>query len=204
MSAPPIAASTIVQQAFRFMEKTPPASFDDASQEAAAAAEQFPLAIRAMLEKADWSFASKLAYLQLTELPVTGAADPDLPYTFGLPGDLITIREIGDGRIRWRRDIEGIRCEDAIPLRCRYTCTITNEALLPAEFQRAVSARLATLLGPQFLSTQSKIAAIAEIEREALREAKRAYARDASDARYDGLADIGDWVDDARWGYGTR
>ena len=204
MTATPIAASTIVQQAFRFMEKTPPASFDDASEEAAAAAEQYPLAIGAMLEKADWSFASRLAMLQLVELPLTSAADPDLPYTFGLPGDLVVIREIGDGRVSWRRDIEGIRCEDAVPLRCRYTCTITNEALLPAEFQRAVSARLATLLAPKFQGTQSKISATAEIERDALKLAMRTYARDASDARYDGLADDGDWVTDARWGYGAR
>lgn len=204
MTATPIAASTIVQQAFRFMEKTPPASFDDASEEAAAAAEQYPNALRAMLEKADWSFASRLAFLELVELPVTSAADPDLPFLFGIPGDLIVIREIADGRTRWRRDIEGIRCEDSAKLRCRYTCTVSNEALLPAEFQRAVSARLAVLLGSRFLTTQSKINEIAAQEKEALDEAKRTYARDASDARYDGLEDTGDWVENARLGYSYR
>lgn len=204
MTATPIAASTIVQQAFRFMEKTPPASFDDTSEEAGAAAEQYPLAIRALLEKADWSFASRLAFLQLQNLPVGSVSDPDMPFLFGLPGDLITIREIGDGITRWRRDIEGIRCEDSVPLRCRYTCTIDNEALLPAEFQRAVSARLATLLGPRFLTTQSKINEIAGIEKDALKAAMRSYARDASEARYDGLDDTGDWGDYARLGYSYR
>lgn len=193
-----IAASTIVQQAFRLMEKTPPSSFDEPTEEAAAAAEQYPDAIRACLEAADWSFASVLVGLPQKTPDATALTDPDMPYLYELPGDLVVIREVGDGRTKWRRDRDGIRADISAPLRLRYTGTIDDEARLPASFRLAVSCKLASLLGVRFLTVQSKLDGIEQRFQAAMRDALRSDARSASDARYDGLDDQDDWVTEAR------
>lgn len=192
-----IAASTIVQQAFRFMEKTPPNSLDDDSEEANAATEQYDIALGHCLEQADWSFASTFVNLPERTAPSPMAVDPDLPYFYALPGDLLVIREIGTGRTKFRRDREGLRADEAGPLRLRYTARIDVEASLPAQFQTAVAAQLAALLAPKFLTTASKIAEIKNDAAMYLKRAMRADARTASDARYDGLDDGDDWVAEA-------
>jgi hypothetical protein len=193
----PIAASTIVAQAFRFMEASPISSFDDDSEQAQAAAEQYPTALAQCLEAADWSFASTLAFLPPAELPVTGVADPDLPYLFALPGACVRVQEVGDGDVRWRRDSLGLRADDVGPLRIRYTATVSNETSLPANFRLAVALHLAVLLGPRWLTTQSKMQALQSQAEDALKKAIRQDARNASSARYDGGADEGDWVTEA-------
>ena len=193
----PIAASTIMTQAFRFLEATPPSSFDDDSEQAQAAAEQYPVALRQCLEAADWSFASTLVFLPLAELPLTVAADPDLPYLYNLPGNLVRIHEVGDNFTRWRKDAAGLRADDTAPLRLRYTANITNETNLPANFLVAVSLHLAILLASRWLPTQSKVQALEMKAQEALRLALRQDAANASAARYDDLDAQGDWVTEA-------
>lgn len=192
-----IATSTIVQQAFRFMERTPPQSFDDATEEANAAAEQYPIALAHCLELADWSFASALVMLPERTVPAPSAVDPDLPYFFALPGDLVVIREVGDGRTKFRRDREGIRADAPGPLRLRYTARIDDEARTPARFQTAVAAQLAVLLSPRFLTTASKIETIKRDAEVYLKDAARADARTATEARYDGRSDDDDWATEA-------
>lgn len=192
-----IATSTIVQQAFRFMERTPPQSFDDGSEEANAAAEQYPVALAHVLESADWSFASTLVALPERTIPAPAAPDADLPYFFGLPGDLLVIREVGDKWTHWRKDREGLRADTPGPLRLRYTARIDDEARTPAQFQTAVAAQLAVLLSPRFLTTASKIAEIKNDAATYLSRALRADGRTASDARYDGQDDEGDWATEA-------
>lgn len=195
----PIAAATILAQAFRFMEVTPPSSFDDDSEKARAAVEQYPTAMQQCLERYDWSFASTLAFLPPVTLPLTAAADPDLPYTFRLPGDLVRIHEVGDGTVRFRRDGIALRADDTGPLRLRYTAQIENETGLPATFRLAVSLHLAALLAPRWLNNQSKTEAIKRDAEGAIQMAQKQDARSASAARYDGLEDVGgDWVTEAR------
>lgn len=193
-----IATSTIVAQAFRLMELTPPSSFDDGTEKAAAATEQYPEALNQCLEAGDWSFASVLAFLPEAALPGATAADADLPWFYTLPGDLVRLHEVGDAGTRWRRDAAGLRADEAGPLRIRYTATVTNEAKLPATFRLAVSLQLALLLAPRWLTTTSKIDALRQAHRETLRQASREDARMASQARYDGLDDDGDWATEAR------
>lgn len=193
-----IATSTIVQQAFRFLERTPPQSFDDESEEANAAAEQYPVALAHCLAAADWSFASTFAMLPEATVPSPAAVDPDLPYFYALPGDLIVIREVGDGRTKFRKDREGLRADLSGPLRLRYTARIDTEAATPAQFQTAVAAQLAVLLSPRFLTTASKIAELKNDALTYLKRAMRADARSASDARYDGqYDDAADWATEA-------
>lgn len=193
----PIAAATIVAQAFRYMEVTPPSSLDDDSPKARDAAEQYPNALQQCLEAADWSFASVLANIPQAELPPTVAADADFPYFYALPGDLIRIQEVGDGDTGWRRDRDGLRSDTAAPLRIRYTAKITNEAALTATFRDAVALTLACLIAPVWLTTDSKLQRLDALRERALKKAMMQDARSASDARYDGLPDQGDWADEA-------
>lgn len=190
--------STIVSQAFRHMEMSPISSFGDDSEQAQSAAEQYPNALDECLEFADWSFASKLVFLPPAELPLTVAADPDLPYTYALPGDLLRIHECGDAFTAWRRDLDRLRADYAGPLRLRYTARITNEAALPARFRDAVSLRLATLLGPRWLTTTTKMDRLYQLQERALKQAARDDGRNASPGRYDDNDASGDWVSEAR------
>lgn len=184
------------------MELTPPSSLDDDSEKAAAANEQYDIALRMCLEAADWSFASTLAFLPPAVLPDAEAADPDLPYIYTLPGNLVRLHEVGDIDAAWRLDIidgnQTIRADQAAPLRVRYTAKIENEARLPATFQTAVAAQLALLLAPRWQPTTSKISMIADQHAQLLREALRRDSRMASQSRYDGQPDQGDWVTEAR------
>ena len=193
----PIAVSTIVAQAFRYMEVSPPSSLDDDSKKGRDAAEQYPNALQKCLEAGDWSFASVIVNLPQAELPATVATDSDLPYFYEPPGDMIRIQEVGDACTKWRLDREGLRADIAAPLRLRYTGTITNEARLPATFRDAIALTLAYLLAPIWLTTDSKVQRIDGMRERALKVAMRQDARTASDARYDGLPDQGDWASEA-------
>ena len=194
----PVAAANIVAQAFRFMEVTPPSSLADDSDKAAAAQAQYPIALAMCLETADWSFASVLVNLPLMTLPDTAAADPDLPYAYALPGDLVLLREVHDGTAKWRRDAIALRADEPAPLRIRYTGTVAAESRMPATFQTAVALQLAILLGPTWMTTASKVEALISRLGNTLTEAKRQDARMASSARYDGLPEQGDWATEAR------
>lgn len=199
MPAPmPIAASTIAAQAFRFMEKSPISSFDDGSEEAQAAKEQYPSALAQCLEAADWSFASRIVFLPPADLPETWEADPELPNLYALPGDLAMIRQVGNGQTAWRRDQNYIWADQPARLRLRYTMFPTNEAALPATFQLAVSLTLAGMLAPRWMPTANKIAALEERAMRSLKTAMRHDARMASPMRYDGGTSQGDWVTEAR------
>jgi hypothetical protein len=195
----PIAASTIAAQAFRFLELSPISSFADDTPQAQDAAEQYPQALASCLSACDWSFASVLASLPAAVPGPTVAVDPALPHLFALPGDVIVLREVGDGWTRWRRDREGLRADEGAPLRIRYTGRVENEAALPATFQTAVALALAVLLAPRWLGTQSRVEGLKQDAARVLKQAMREDARQASEARYDGTPDQGDWVAEARW-----
>lgn len=195
-----IASSTIVAQAWRFMELSPISSFDDDTEQARSAAEQYEPALRYCLAKADWSFASVVANLAEATLPDGVAEDADLPFFYQPPGGLVRLHEVGDRYTTYRLDLDGLRASDAAPLRIRYTALITNEAKLPAAFQAAVALRLAVMLGPKWLTTQSKMEGLKKDFAAELATAKKEDSRSASASRYDDdLTRSGDWVE-----YATR
>jgi hypothetical protein len=199
MPTPPIATSTIVSQAFRFMEASPISSFAEDSDEARLAAETYPVALRTCLEFTDWAFASTFRSLPQAVLPVTGGDDPDMPYFFNLPDGIIRIQELKDGygAVAWRRDAEGIRSDTSGPLKIRYTRMITNEVQLPANFQTAVALHMASLLGPRFGLTGAKLDRIEAMARDRLAAASAQDATQASSTRYDDQPDMGDWATEA-------
>lgn len=190
-----IATSDIVAQAFRFMERLPPASFDDATEEARAATEQYPVAMGHCLARADWSFASTRAQLSAE---VEAWPDPVLPWLYKLPPDCLQPREVGEDRTRWRVDRDGLRADAAAPLTIRYTARLTDETRLPDLFQTAVALRLAWLLAARFLETSTKIERLDAQWRDTIKQAARDDARAASNARYDDLPEQPDWATEIR------
>jgi hypothetical protein len=196
----PIATSTIVAQAFRLMEKSPISSFADDSEEAAAAAEQYAIAMEMCLEACDWSFASVFVTLpEAASLPSGNAADAALPYTYQMPGDCITLQEVGVVGDTWRRDRDLLRADAPGPLPVRYTGKITDEAKLPAIFRTAVAYQLAALLAPRWITTRTKVSDLQSYASQYLKQAMARDGRQASPMRYDGLADEGDWAARAVW-----
>lgn len=193
----PIAASTIVQQAFRALELAAPSSFGDESPQAAAAAEQYPEALRMCLEVADWSFASDIAALPAAIPGTDVVADPDLPHAFVLPDSFVALRQVYEAD-NWRIDRQFLRTDMSGPLRIRYTALITDETRLPAWFRLAVALRLASLVSPQWLGDVGKRDRIAQDAEITMRQALRMDARNASPKRWDGLDRQEDWALGAR------
>lgn len=195
-------ASMIVGQAFRYLQLAPPSSFEDDSDKARDANQMFPVALRAVLEAADWSFASRVAVLApLATLPNLVAEDPEYPYSFKLPGDCVTIRRVGKGRSAWRVDEDGLlRAREPGPLRIRYTKNLENNVDdKPAQFRLAIAARLATYLAPIYLEAATSVQALEQLAANLLATAIHADARSASEQRYDGRdADYvgGYWADE--------
>lgn len=195
----PIATSTIVAQAFRLMEMSPISSFGDDSEQARAAAEQYPVALDILLEGNDWAFASVLAHLPpVPTLPDGVAADALLPGLYKLPGDCVKIREMTDKTVRWRLDEGYLRADQTGALTIRYTRRIVAEAAAPATFRTAVAYQLAALLSPRW---PGKASLADRLEQGTQVYRGKALADDrygASAVRYDGGPDQPDWVAEAR------
>lgn len=189
------ANSAIVAQAFRHIGRSAISSLGDDSEEAEAAREQYSRAMRFCLEKCDWSFASTRRIL--TTAAADPYPDPDLPFLFTIPGDVVKIREI-EGCTNWRIDRDGLRADIAAPLHARYTGEIEDETKTSTAFQDAVSLRLALLLAPYWSVTEGRIQAIEGQLRDTLKEAMREDSRSASEGRYDDQPEQGDWATEAR------
>lgn len=196
----PIASSTILPQAFRLMEVTPPSSFDDASEQATAAKEQYNPALRIALESYDWSFARGVQALPaLAALPAGEIADPDLPYAVSLPADFLILRKVyGEDCFNWRVDGRLLRSEQAGPVTIRYTRLIEREKYLPATFQLVVAYHLAVLLMNRFVKTRVKRNELKADLSDAVQAAQINDRHSARIGRIDGLPDSVDWVQEAR------
>lgn len=193
----PVATSTIVSQAFRLMELRPISSFADDSDQARAAAEQYPIALAMCLEACDWEFASVSVELPEAALPTGNAPEAKFPYCYQKPSDSVVLQEVGDRWTHWRVDRDLLRADQSGPLWVRYTGIIANEARMPATFQTAVAFRLAALLAPTWNGTAAKAATLETGAQNALKIAMKNGARQASSERYDGRADQPDWVEHA-------
>lgn len=194
-----MAIATIGAAAFQAMELAPFSSFADDTPQAQDAAAQYPVARRMCLEACDWSFASVAVTLPPIA-PLGLAADPALPFAFALPGDCVIFRHPLVRYLRWRLDGRTLRADRAGPLPVRYTRDVDNENLMPASFQTALALRLAAMLSPRWVGSDSKTQSLDARAEMALKTAMRIDARSASLERYDG-EDYGvtDWV-----GWATR
>lgn len=191
------ATSMIVSQAFRYLKLAPVSSFDDDSDQARAAAQMYPVALRACLEVADWSFASVVVALPQKELGPHEVADDLLPYTYGVPGDFVAMRLVGDGTVRWRIDRGNLlRADMPGPLPLRYTALIDQEASLPASFQAAVAAQLACYLAPVHAEATTHADWLEGLLANEMTKAKRADRVAASVQRFDGGDARGYWADE--------
>lgn len=193
-----ITASTIAQQAFTFMERSPLSALSDDSAEAIDAARVYPQAVDICLEAHDFSFARWLVDLpQLAAVPSGGAADPDLPYTYALPSDCVKLRHISPEGFAWRVDGGLVRADVLGGIQLMYTRRVTDTKLLPASFQTAVSAQIAVLLAPFWVTTRTKRESLKDDFRNYLQLAISADRATASAARFDGNPEVGDWVAEA-------
>ncbi|QPM89155.1 hypothetical protein [Pseudooceanicola algae] len=191
-----IASSNIARQAFRFMELRPLQSFGENSDQARAAEEQYPNALDMVLEAYDWSFARRLLKPAMVQPVATLAVDPDLPFAYDLPVDLLTIRKIyGAETGRWRLDERLLRTDFAGPL-VRGTVRKTNENQLPATVRTVIACQLAVLLSSQFVSSRTKRVEIDDNLLRVFQQAKDNDLLTASAARLDGLdpSVSSDWV----------
>ena len=195
--ATPIATANIVRQAFRFMEVTPPSSLADGSEMASDANEQYPIALNMCLEQEDFSFARRFAQLTLANTPEGERADPEMPYHYALPNDLLKLRSVTTENVKWRIDGIYLLADTNGGVSIRYTRLITNETRLPATFQTAVSYQLANLLAPKLVGSRTKRADLMSDGANALRMVIDNDAVSASAARWDGQSDHGDWVTEA-------
>lgn len=193
----PFSTSTIVSQAFRMMEVTPPSSLSDGSKKALAASEQYAVALGICLEQEDFSFARRFVTLPVVELPSSESADPDLPYLHALPDDLVKLRSVFGTGVVWRLDQDFMRTNINQPISILYTRVIKNESRLPSLFKTAVSYQLAVLLSPEFVSSRTKRADLAAEGAAAMDRAIRNDAVSASHVRWDGRTDQGDWASGA-------
>lgn len=188
----------IVAQAFRYMQIAPPSSFDDDSDKARDAEQMYPLAVTALLEAGDWSFASQVAQLpQLASLPALTAVDDTLPWAYKVPGDFVAMRLVEDGEVCWRVDAGGLlRADEPSPLKIRYTRYLENLEAAPANFKVAVSARLACFLAPTYVEAAAAIERLEQLADNLEKRALRADAGSASAQRYDGREIGGTWADE--------
>lgn len=192
----PIATSTIAAQAFRAMQLSAISSFADDTPQAVAAAEQYPIALGMCLEEQDWSFARRLVKLPEAVLPDGTEPDPDLSFTYQLPGDCVKLRLVVGKSVRWRQDENTIFANQSGGLLIRYTRKTTNESSLPAQFQTAVAYHLAVLLAPAYVGSRTKRRELVQDGVDALALAKRNDARSASQDSWDGAAHS-DWASEA-------
>lgn len=189
------ATSVIVSQAFRYLKLAPPSSFSDDSDKARDAAQLYPVALRACLELADWSFASNVVMLPQAELSEAQIADPVLPYSYTLPGDFVVMRKVDASR--WRIDASKLlRADAAGPLQIRYTAIIDQEARLPAAFRMAVAAQLAAYMAAAHAEAATDVERIAaELDRQ-VKAALRADRESASAQSYDRDTPHDWWADE--------
>jgi hypothetical protein len=190
----PIATSAVVKLAFALMELDPVSSFADDSDQAADAATFYPIALNGTLSGTDWTFASRIASLPQAE--ILGIADPYLPFTYQLPLDVLKLRRVADGTAKFRVDAARLlRADMPAPLFIRYTAAITDEGAVPEAVQTVIAHRLALLMAPRWVGSQTKRDQLSRDMQMALTEARREDGDQASTERYDEWP--GDWVQGA-------
>lgn len=187
-----LANSGIVAQAFRLMEMSPISSLGDGSEQAAAAEEQYPVALDACLEACDWSFARRVARLQQVA-PELVAIDPELTFEFERPASLLVVRIVTPAEIDWRLDEDRLRADHPGPLHIRYTARVEDETRMPAGFRTAVAYRLAGFLAPRWTTSINRAQALSDQADDWIVKARRVDRASASSQGYDGRAAQPDW-----------
>lgn len=195
--AGPRATSTIVSQAFRFLEVTAPSSLEDNSAKAKSANEQYEPALRMCLEQEDWSFARRYRELPEYDLPAGETADADLPYIYLLPSQSVKLRSVSDTNVRWRLEKGFLRANVSGGLAVFYTDMIEDETRLPSVFQTSVACQLAILLSSQFVASRVKLDRLEGRMESLLGLAKNNDAQSASHAQFDGSTGYSDWACEA-------
>jgi hypothetical protein len=188
----PQAAANIVDRAFILCELASPSSLGDDSDPVRDAAVHYPEALRTCLEAHDWSFARRRVRLSQTVPGPDIPADPDLPFIYALPDDMLRLRAVSPGDVIWRIVGASLFADQPGPLLVNYTATIENELTLTAALREAIAAELALRLAPRWLGTASKLEVIEGLAQRALSKAIRDDRQTASPVSWHG-GPLTDW-----------
>lgn len=194
----PIATSGIAAQAMEYLELRPVSSTADDSDDARALKRALPVARRMCLEAGDFTVASRMAQV-FEEAGSDADLHPDFQYGYGLPSDLVVLRDVfsDDQPISYTRQGKHLLTECAGRVVIRYTRDEENELILPPFLQQAVALQTAILMADLRSTSASKKEMLARRLQDAMRQARRADRAGASPDRYDEWAGQGDWVTEA-------
>jgi hypothetical protein len=123
----------------------------------------FRMSLDTLLEKHEWTFATKYAPLSL----VSEDAEDNFRYTYQVPADCLVIREIAewgkfynvnryeDEKIAWQQvySSSGVRIKTSLPdAYAKYTVRVGEDIAFPNYFARALSAQLALDIAPSMVT----------------------------------------------------
>lgn len=190
-------ASTIAQQVCTFLEQSQARALGDDSDLARDIDRAYPQALDICIAAHDFSYARRVVNLaEITQLPATEIADPDLPVTYALPGDYVALRHVYDD-VKFRIDGTYLRSDQSGGVMIRYSRRMAETKFLPASFQTAIAAQIAVLLAPFWVTTRTKRETLKDDFQSYLHLAISADRGTASSSRLDGQPDTGDWVTEA-------
>lgn len=192
-----IAASNIVQQAFRAMGIGTLSSLADTDPRVLAAAELYDSALDMTLEALDWSFASTLATISRKADSADILRDARYGYVYGLPANLLVLREVTDPDVSYRVDANVMQADYAGPLTIRYTAKVQQENTLPRTFQTAVAYQLALMMAPEHVKTARALDQLSTAFDTAFDRAARTDGTTASPRNYNQSGGGGDWLAEA-------
>ena len=186
-------ALDVVARAFPLLEALPPQSLEEETENARLARGAVGDIIEDGLRACDWSFASVTAVLVRQE---GISADPDLPYKFSRPDDMLRLIAVLDDSIQWQEARGVILADVNAGFPVRYTARLTDVSQAPADFRIALAYGLAARLAPRILGSARRAAALMDEAERKMRMAKQADARSASQRQHDGDGHQ-DWVAEA-------
>lgn len=188
----------IVNVGLTALGERPIQSFDDGSVAASCAQTMFRGALEATLEAAPWNDAAARAQL------AASAAPPAFGYRhqYLLPGDLLRVREVFGGRLKWAREGRSLLTDAGPSINILYTRTLyygpDGRPVLPGQ-NIAMSGLLATAIGYRFAAMSglritgeaSAVQAVWSLYRDAITQA---CARDAIEGTIP-AGEISSWID---------
>lgn len=181
----------VLTKAFSFLELTPFSTFGDDHPFKQAARDFYPAALDECLAWYDWSFASTLKAVPEATAAV---ADPDLPFAYAVPADMVQLRAVKPQDVKWRLDGGLIRADAVAPLLIRYTVRLEDIEKAPQRFQTAVAYRLAALMSPRISKSVNRVDVLERKAQDELRAVSFADRTAASPRRDDGLCEQPDWT----------
>lgn len=191
---------TICNAALSMVKRAPIATLDDATESARKCKIFYPKERDALLEEADWYFAS----VRDTLTEDTEAPEFEFTHQYLVPDRCVKMRETYNYTGSWRHEGTMLLCDlDSSQQQCyvRYTQRVTDVSLMPASFRKCLIYRLAAQLAI-VLASNDKMKDFYDkrAEQEMHRAAKANIIADGqrTDENEDTRDDDSSWVNEGR------